>query len=95
MDEGKIIEKLTSEGYQEVYIWDAKPGEFDAEHQHDFDTKLIILAGEIQIRTAVGNFLSNTIYKTGDEITISKHQPHEAKVGAKGCRYIVAEKHQQ
>ena len=93
MDEQKIIEKLTSEGYQKVYVWDAEPGEFDPEHQHDFGTKLVIVTGEIQIRTVVGNFLSNTIYKSGDEVLIAKHQPHEAKVGAKGCRYVVAEKH--
>ncbi|TSC69461.1 MAG: cupin [Parcubacteria group bacterium Gr01-1014_56] len=93
MKEQEIIEKLKSEGYQKVYVWDAEPGEFDEEHKHDFDTKLVIITGEIQIRTAVDSFLSNTLYKSGSEVVIPRHQPHEAKVGSKGCRCIVAEKH--
>lgn len=82
--EQETINRLLSDGYQKAYTWDAAPGELDPEHQHDFDTKLVILSGEICI--------SGVVYKAGDEIVIPHHQLHEAKAGSSGCRYIVGEK---
>ena len=93
MNEQEIIEKLQSEGYDKVYIHNAEPGEIDDEHSHDFDTKLVILKGEIQIKSTTGNFFSNMSYKTGSDTIIPRGKPHAAKVGPEGCRYVVAEKH--
>lgn len=91
--EKEIIGQLESEGYDKAYVWDAEPGEIDGKHEHNFDTKLIILKGEIQIKSAEGNFFSNMSYKTGSEVIIPRNKIHEAKVGPEGCRYIVGEKH--
>ncbi len=93
MDEQEIIKKLKSEGYQKVYVWDAEPEEIDAEHQHKFDTLLIILRGQIQITSLVNGLIVNMSHQIGAHISIYKHTPHSAKVGPDGCRYIVAEKH--
>lgn len=49
MNEQAIINKLLGEGYDKAYVWDAKPGESNSSHKHQFDTQLAILAGNISI----------------------------------------------
>lgn len=93
MEEQKLIEQLTNEGFDKVYVYDAEPGEVDEEHTHPFDTKLIILAGDISITSVLGGAVTNMNYKTGSSVSIPRNDPHSAKVGSGGCRYIVAEKH--
>jgi hypothetical protein len=93
MNEHEIIEQLKSDGYQKVYVWDAKPGEVDSEHQHDFDVLLVVLEGHIQITSYVGDAVISTSHQRGAHINIHKDTPHSANVGPDGCRYIVAEKH--
>jgi quercetin dioxygenase-like cupin family protein len=93
MDEAEIIEKLKMEGFDPVYVYDAQPGEVDEEHAHNFDTKLVILSGDIQITSLVDGVVRNIKYGEGDELFILRNTPHTAKVGLSGCRYVVAEKH--
>jgi quercetin dioxygenase-like cupin family protein len=89
----ELVRKLEAEGYDKVFVYDAPPGDFDEEHTHDFDTKLVILDGEIQIKMDANKILSNFVYKKGREVTIPRHSPHETKAGPHGCRYIVAERY--
>jgi quercetin dioxygenase-like cupin family protein len=92
MTEEEIIKKLEAEGYDKVWSYDAEPDEVDEEHDHDFDTKLHILSGEIRIKRLSGGSIMDFLIKEGDEIEIPRKQLHSAKVGADGCRYIVAER---
>jgi len=92
MDEQLEIEKLKSEGYDKVWVYEAEPDEIDESHSHDYDTKLIILRGEISVAFKTGDAILNKSYVVGDEVVISKNKSHSAKVGPSGCRYIVAEK---
>lgn len=93
MTEEVIIEKLRAEGYDKVWPYDAEPNEMDDEHDHDFDTKLHILSGEIRIQRLSGGEITDFLLKRGQEIEIPRKQRHSAKVGANGSRYIVAERH--
>ena len=93
MTEEEVIKKLESEGYDKVWPYDAEPNEIDDEHDHDFDTKLHILSGEIRIKKLSGGVITDFLLKKGDEIEILRNQAHSAKVGAGGCRYVVAERH--
>ena len=93
MDEQKIIDDLTAEGYDHVWIYEAPPGEVDEEHQHDYDTRLVILQGDIQIISEMGGAITNMKYVQGQTVEIPRNELHSAKVGPGGCRYIVAEKH--
>ncbi len=93
MNELEVIERLQSEGFDEVYAYDAAPGEIDEEHQHDFDTKMVVLEGGISVTSVMGGAVTNLNYKKGSEITIPRNRLHSAKVGSKGCRYVVAERH--
>lgn len=88
-----MIEALRSEGYYKVYVWDALPGEVDEEHQHDFDTRLVVLRGQIKVTSLIDGEVTSLSHQDGAHIDIQKGTPHSAKVGSDGCRYIVAEKH--
>jgi quercetin dioxygenase-like cupin family protein len=88
MTETEQIEQLKAEGFKKVYIWDAEPGEDDPDHVHAFDTKLIILSGEIEI----GMNGESRVLKQGDSIYIARDTVHSGKAGVMGCRYIVGER---
>lgn len=93
MTEEKIIKKLEAEGYAKVWTYDAEPGEVDEEHDHNFDTKLYIISGEIRIKKLSGGAIMDFSLKKGGKIEIPRKQLHSAEVGKDGCRYIVAEKY--
>lgn len=93
MTEEEIVKKLKTKNYDKVWIYEAEPNEVDDEHDHDFDTKLHILSGEIRIKKLSGGVITDFLLKKGDEIEITRHQVHSAKVGVGGCRYVVAERH--
>lgn len=80
---------LKSMGYNPVYIWNAQPNEEDLDHTHVFDTRIIVIDGEIEIRM---NGINKT-FTSEDEIDIPKETIHYGKAGANGCVYIVGEKH--
>ena len=84
-----IIKRLLAEGYDKAYVWNAKPGEYDPHHSHSFDTKLIVIDGDILVE--MDN--ERKTLKEGDEFEIPSQRTHVAKVGPSGCKYIVAEKH--
>lgn len=89
MNESEHIEQLKSKRFDPVYVWNAEPNEEDLEHTHRFDTKLVILDGEITIGMDGGS----SILKAGDVIEIPKDKLHSGLAGPTGCKYIVAEKH--
>ena len=89
MDGSEKIKNLEDKGYSPVYIWDAEPNEEDPDHSHNFDTCLVVLDGEIEIKFGS----ESNILKSGDEINIPRGKIHYGKAGKNGCKYIVAEKH--
>lgn len=80
---------LRRDGNDKVFAWNAEPGEEDLPHEHPFDTQIIVFEGSITI----GQAGADRILETGDAIFIPRGTRHWAKVGASGCRYLVAEKH--
>lgn len=80
---------LRRDGNDKVFAWNAEPGEEDPAHEHPFDTQIIVFEGSITI----GQAGTDRILETGDVIFIPRGTKHWAKVGASGCRYLVAEKH--
>lgn len=93
MTEKELIENLEQAGYSKVWPYAAEPNEIDEEHIHDFDTKLHILSGEIRVKKLTDGAIIDFLLKEGDELEIPRKERHSAKVGANGCRYIVAEKY--
>lgn len=93
MTEEEIIKKFEEEGFDKVWTYDAEAGEVDEEHDHDFDTKLHVLSGEIKVKKLSGGAIMDFLLRKGDEIEIPRKQLHSARVGAVGSRYVVAERH--
>jgi quercetin dioxygenase-like cupin family protein len=89
MNEADIVKELEAEGFDKVYVWAAEPGEEDPEHTHPFDTRLVVIEGDIRI-TMNGDV--HTL-SPGESFDIPHDMPHEGHAGMKGCRYAVAEKH--
>ena len=83
------VEELKRLGYDNVFVWDAEAGEEDPDHSHPYDTRLVILDGEIEIKMDG----ESRILKSGEEIDIPREKVHYGKAGPNGCKYIVAEKH--
>lgn len=89
MNEEGLILELKNEGYERVYTWHEKPLEVDENHQHDFDTKIIVLKGEITVEMNG----KKVVAIEGDVIYTPRDTVHRAITGKEGCTYIVAEKH--
>ena len=86
--EEELIQKLKIEGYTKVYIHDAKPNENYLSHSHAWDTKLMILEGELEVNMDD----KHSVLRKGDQIEIIRNKMHSGKAGPKGCRYIVGER---
>ena len=89
IDSKQKIKELKNKGYDRIYIWDAEPNEEDLDHKHTYDTHLIVLEGNIEIRKDS----KSMVLKPGDEMDIPREKIHYGKAGVKGCKYIVAERH--
>jgi quercetin dioxygenase-like cupin family protein len=89
MSEQEVIEKLESEGYDKVYVWKAGPNEEDPDHTHDFDVKLAVVEGSVEIKVN-GQTLK---LKNPDTVQIPKSIVHSALVSPEGCTYVVGERH--
>jgi len=92
MNEQGIINQMKMEGYEPVYVWQAQPGELDAEHSHDFETKLYVLEGEINIKI-IAEVAEARTFGVNEWIVVPKGQKHEGLAGKAGCKYVVGEKH--
>ncbi len=88
--EKELTNQLKSEGYHKVYSWEDGPNEEDPTHTHDFDTKLIILNGELEIEMKGQKIL----LKQGESIEIPREEVHAAITSPNGCKYLVGERHQ-
>ncbi len=88
MTEEEWISTLTSEGYDRVFVWTEGPNETDEDHVHDFDTRIVVLEGEISVTTN-GHVVTA---RSGDTLDTPRSVKHSAVTGSEGCKYIVAEK---
>jgi len=88
MNEQKAIEKLKQEGFTQVYTHEDAPNAYNPNHTHESLTAHIIIEGEM---TLTMNNETKT-YKVGDRVDVPAKATHSAKMGPKGCRYIIGEK---
>ena len=84
----ELEKKLREEGFSNIFLWQDRPNAFYPGHTHSGVTAHIVLEGEITV-TCQG--VTKT-YKAGDRFDVPKETVHSAKIGPKGCRYIIGEK---
>jgi len=88
MDEKELAKQLEQEGFGHTYVWQDGPNAFYPEHRHEAETAHIILRGEMTL-TMSGQ--ANT-YREGERCDVPAGAMHAAKMGPKGCRYLIGER---
>lgn len=80
--------KLREEGFSHIFVWQDGPQAFYPDHTHAETTAHIILDGEMTL-TVEGK---TQTFKVGERIDVPARTVHSAKMGERGCQYIVGEK---
>ena len=87
MDEKALVEKLVKEGFLHTYFWQDGAGTQYPDHMHATETAHIILAGEMTL-TMKGK---SQTYRAGERCDVPAGAVHWAKMGPRGCRYLIGE----
>lgn len=88
MDESALKRQLAEEGFSGIFTWSDRPGAVYPDHTHAGETAHIVLAGETAVTTAAGT----RTYQTGDRFDVGAGEVHSARIGPRGCTYIVGER---
>ena len=85
----KSLERqLHSEGFLHTYVWQDGPNAHYPDHAHAAETAHIILDGEMTL--AQGD--SKQTYVAGGRCDVPAGAVHSARMGPRGCRYLIGEK---
>jgi mannose-6-phosphate isomerase-like protein (cupin superfamily) len=80
--------QLPSEGFVHIYIGQDEPEAFYPDHAHATETAHIILDGEMTLAQAG----STQTFRAGERCDVPAGTVHSARIGPRGCRYLVGEK---
>jgi quercetin dioxygenase-like cupin family protein len=86
--EKQFAEQLRREGFAHTYVWQDPPGAHYAEHTHPVETAHVILDGEMTL-TIHGE---SRTFRAGERCDVPAGAVHAAKMGPKGCRYLIGER---
>jgi quercetin dioxygenase-like cupin family protein len=79
--------QLVSEGF-EIALVEREPNGFLDTHEHPFEAKALILAGEISIGTGE----TDRRYRAGEIFHLQAGVPHTERYGPQGVRYLAGRK---
>ena len=88
MDEQTLAKKLEQEGFRHTYVWEDGPHAHYPDHTHDTETAHIILRGEMTLTTGG----KSRAFHEGDRCDVPAGAVHSARMGPKGCRYLIGER---
>jgi mannose-6-phosphate isomerase-like protein (cupin superfamily) len=80
--------RLHNEGFSHTYVWQDGPNTFYPGHTHAAETAHIILEGEMELTQ---DSVTKT-YGAGERCDVPAGAVHSARMGPRGCRYLVGEK---
>ena len=83
MDRTAFEAELQQDGYQ-VVVNTMQPGAINPEHAHDFDARLMVVAGEMTI--VVGD--QRNTYRIGDTFSMTHGCRHSELAGPEGATYV-------
>jgi hypothetical protein len=87
-DQKSLELQLQEEGFLRTYVWQDGPNAFYPDHTHAAETAHIILDGEMSL-TQGG---ATRTFVVGERCDVSAGAVHSAKMGPRGCRYLIGEK---
>ena len=88
MNEQQLTAQLRSEGFSHTYVWADGPNAFYPEHTHPTETAHIILDGAMTL--TMGD--KSRTFHAGERCDVPAGEIHSAKMGARGCRYLIGER---
>lgn len=88
MDIHNLEEQLRAERFSHTYVWQDGPGAHYPEHAHPTVTAHIVLEGDVTV-TSDGK---TRTYQAGERFDVPAETVHSARMGPKGCRYLIGEK---
>jgi mannose-6-phosphate isomerase-like protein (cupin superfamily) len=89
VDVRSLEQQLKQEGFRHVFEWRDGPDAFYTDHTHAMETAHIILEGEMTL-TCGGE---TRTYKAGERPPdVPAGSVHSARMGPRGCRYLIGEK---
>ncbi len=80
--------RLRQEGFSHIFVWQDGPGAFYPDHTHATTTAHIILDGEMTLSSEG----KTQTFKSGERCDVPANAIHSAKMGSRGCKYMVGEK---
>ena len=86
--ENDFRKQLETEGFSHTFVWQDRPEAFYADHTHTGPSAHIILSGEMTL-TIDGK---SRTYRPGERCDVPAGTVHSARMGVRGCRYLVGEK---
>ena len=87
-DQKSLERRLQEEGFLHTYLWQDGPNAFYSDHTHPSETAHIILDGEMTL-TQAGK---TQTYTVGERCDVPAGAVHSARMGPRGCRYLIGEK---
>jgi quercetin dioxygenase-like cupin family protein len=88
MDEQTFKRQIEADGYDQAAMVEWEPGTFNDTHTHDFSAALLVLSGEITVKTDAGE----TTCRAEDTFSLAAGVPHSETIGADGVRFLVGRK---
>jgi len=80
--------RLHEEGFLRTSVWQDGANAFYPDHTHAVETAHIILDGEMTL-TQGGE---TRTYTAGERCDVPADAVHSAKMGTRGCKYLIGEK---
>ena len=87
-DQKSLESRLHGEGFLHTYVWQDGPNAFYPDHTHPAETAHIILDGEMTL-TQGGE---TRTFGVGERCDVPANAVHSAKMGPRGCKYLIGEK---
>jgi quercetin dioxygenase-like cupin family protein len=88
IDVAQLERQLHQEGFRRTYVWQDAPHASYSDHTHASETAHIILEGEMTL-VMEG---SEVTYRIGQRCDVPAGAVHAARMGARGCRYLIGER---
>ncbi len=88
MDPAALEVQLHREGFSRTYIWEDRLNAYYPDHTHPTEIAHIILEGEMTLSTAG----ETRTYRAGERCDVPAGAVHSARMGPRGCRYLIGEK---
>jgi quercetin dioxygenase-like cupin family protein len=83
MDRSTFEAELLRDGYR-IVVNTMQPGQVNPDHAHDFDARLLVVAGEMTV--VVGD--QRNTYRVGDTFSMTHGCRHAEHAGADGATYV-------